>query len=332
MTNIKKKKLTLDHLYCEGLACKNEDESPFDPSPWIETHLGYYPLTGVMITPQKEKFISLKCNDQELKTFSHHVVLKYFGDKKYDWVKVEKLIEGDLLLTKDGVKVIQKISSTDEEDYAFDFRVEGTHCYLTNTIVSHNSLIALSLMKQPDLDYIVYLDSEGGGISKQFAQFLGINTKKVYYQPIDTIEGLIERFKLIVDTLEKNKQTSKKVLVVVDSISMLSTERELDPAAGCYVPDTEISILKDGTVFTKTIKDVIEGDLVRTHLGDWQPVEKTWKFSKEEKPELIEIETEEGEIVRLTPQHRLLVNRENQIQWIEAGNLKLSDELQKLKV
>jgi len=194
------------------------------------------------------------------------------------------------------------------------------------------SLIALSLMKQPDLDYIVYLDSEGGGISKQFAQFLGINTKKVYYQPIDTIEGLIERFKLIVDTLEKNKQTSKKVLVVVDSISMLSTERELDPAAGCYVPDTQISILKDGTVITKTIKDVVEGDLVRTHLGDWQPVEKVWKFSKEEKPELIEIETEEGDVVKLTPQHRLLVSRDKKIQWIEAGDLKLSDELQKLKV
>ena len=94
------------------------------------------------------------------------------------------------------------------------------------------SLIALSLMKQPDIDYIIYLDSEGGGISRQFAKFLGINTKKVYYQPIDTIEGLIERFKITVDTLEKNKQTGKKVLVVVDSISMLSTERELDPNAG----------------------------------------------------------------------------------------------------
>lgn len=194
------------------------------------------------------------------------------------------------------------------------------------------SLIALSLMKQPDIDYIIYLDSEGGGISKQFAKFLGINTKKVYYQPIDTIEGLIERFRITVDTLEKNKQTGKKVLVVVDSISMLSTERELDTSAGCYVPDTQISILKDGTVITKTIKEVNTGDLVRTHLGDWQPVEKIWTFSKEEKPELIEIETEEGDIIKLTPQHRLLVNREGEIQWVAAGDLKLSDELQKLKM
>lgn len=93
------------------------------------------------------------------------------------------------------------------------------------------SMIALSMMRQPDIDLIVYLDSEGGGVTKDFASFLGIDTKKMLYAQIDTIEDLISRMRLIIDTIEKNK-SDKKVLMVIDSISMLSTEKELDPNAG----------------------------------------------------------------------------------------------------
>lgn len=96
---------------------------------------------------------------------------------------------------------------------------------------SGKSMISLSMMREPSIDYIVYFDSEGGGVSKQFASFLGINTDKVLYAPIDTVEGLISRFKKIIETLEANK-SDKKVLMVVDSISMLTTDKEKDPNAG----------------------------------------------------------------------------------------------------
>ena len=93
------------------------------------------------------------------------------------------------------------------------------------------SMIALSMMRQSDIDLIIYWDSEGGGVSIDFANFLGINPKKVLYSQIETVEDLKKKMQLLIDIVEKNKMT-KKILLVVDSISMLSTEKELDPNAG----------------------------------------------------------------------------------------------------
>lgn len=96
---------------------------------------------------------------------------------------------------------------------------------------SGKSMIALSMMREPSIDLIVYMDSEGGGVTEDFAKFLGIDTSKILYTPIDTIEDLITRMEKVVDTIEKNKST-KSVLMVIDSISMLTTEREKDPKGG----------------------------------------------------------------------------------------------------
>lgn len=96
---------------------------------------------------------------------------------------------------------------------------------------SGKSMIALSMMREPSIDLIVYMDSEGGGITADFADFLNIDTSKILYTPVDTIEDLIERMRKVIDTIEKNK-SSKNVLMVIDSMSMLSTSREKDPTGG----------------------------------------------------------------------------------------------------
>ena len=204
----------------------------------------------------------------------------------------------------------------------------GRITLLSGSAGAGKSLIALSMMRQSDIDLIIYWDSEGGGVSVDFANFLGINPKKVLYSPIETIEDLKKKMAWLVDIVEKNKMT-KKILLVVDSISMLSTDKELDPNAGCYTPDTLIPIFND-KLDVKRIDEIQVGDRVMSHLGTWDKVEKIWSFTSEEKPELIEIETEEWGTVRLTPQHRLLVKRDNTLQWIQAGDLTLSDELQKI--
>jgi len=93
------------------------------------------------------------------------------------------------------------------------------------------SMVALSMMREPGIDTIVYLDSEGGGVTKEFAEFLGVDPKKILYAQIETIEELIAKMRFIIDTMEKNK-SSKNIYLVVDSISMISTEKEKDPEAG----------------------------------------------------------------------------------------------------
>ena len=107
----------------------------------------------------------------------------------------------------------------------------GRIVLLTGNAGSGKSLISLAMMREPSIDTIVYLDTEGGGASKQFAEYLGVDPKKVLYAQVETIESLIDKMKFIIDMIEKNK-TKKNILMVVDSISMISSEKELDPEAG----------------------------------------------------------------------------------------------------
>lgn len=93
------------------------------------------------------------------------------------------------------------------------------------------SMIALSMMREPGIDTIIYFDSEGGGVTTDFATLLGIDPKKVLYAQVETIEELTAKMRFLIDTMEKNK-TSKNVYMVVDSISMVSTDKEKDPEAG----------------------------------------------------------------------------------------------------
>ena len=74
-------------------------------------------------------------------------------------------------------------------------------------------MIALSMMREPSIDLIVFMDSEGGGVTKEFAQFLGIDPHKILYSQVDTVEELISRMKLTIDIIEKNK-SKKNVLIL----------------------------------------------------------------------------------------------------------------------
>ncbi len=107
----------------------------------------------------------------------------------------------------------------------------GRIVLLTGNAGSGKSLISLAMMREPSIDTIIYLDTEGGGASKSFAEYLGVDPKKVLYAQVETIESLIDKMKFIIDMIEKNK-TKKNVLMVVDSISMISSDKELDPEAG----------------------------------------------------------------------------------------------------
>lgn len=91
--------------------------------------------------------------------------------------------------------------------------------------------IALSCMRDPTIDLIVYLDSEGGGTDKNFVQFIGADPNKILYSPIDTMDELKVKMGKVIDLVEKNK-SAKKILLVIDSMSMISTTKEMDESKG----------------------------------------------------------------------------------------------------
>lgn len=92
------------------------------------------------------------------------------------------------------------------------------------------SLLCEMAMVDPTIDLIVYFDTEAA-MNIDFLKFLGVNPDKILYMPIDTVEQINEAAQEVLDTIVMNK-SNKKVLMVIDSIALATTEKELDPDAG----------------------------------------------------------------------------------------------------
>lgn len=92
------------------------------------------------------------------------------------------------------------------------------------------SLLCEMAMADPTVDLIVYFDTEAA-MNIEFLKFLGVNPEKVLYMPIDTVEQLQEAAQEVLDTIVMNK-SSRKVLMIIDSIALATTNKEKDPNAG----------------------------------------------------------------------------------------------------
>ena len=189
------------------------------------------------------------------------------------------------------------------------------------------SLLCQMAMADPTNELIIYFDTEAA-LSKDFMTFLGVDPSKVLYEPIDTIEQITEISQEVLNTIIMNKQTNKKVLMIIDSIALASTEKEMDPEKGCYVGDTIVHT-ENGE---KNIKDLKIGDKVLTHLSKFKEIEQLHVFDNKEKPELIELELETGEIIKLTPSHKVLIHSVDGPKWVEANALKETDQVLKLNI
>jgi recombination protein RecA len=93
------------------------------------------------------------------------------------------------------------------------------------------SLLCEMAMRDPTIDLIIYFDTEAA-MNTDFLTFLGVDIEKVLYQPIDTVEQLQAVCSEVLNTIIANKQTNKKILMIIDSIALASTEKEMDPEKG----------------------------------------------------------------------------------------------------
>ena len=130
-----------------------------------------------------------------------------------------------------------------------------TGCYILNAVISGSifggvpnrrslvlsgdegagkTFIALSIGRlAQELNYdILYFDSEGS-IDKDFVTRLGVDTSRIRLQPVNTIEEVNFISAKMIETYEDMKskgQTLPKILVVLDSLGNLSSEKEVDDA------------------------------------------------------------------------------------------------------
>lgn len=97
------------------------------------------------------------------------------------------------------------------------------------TAKSYISLSISRLAQEMNYD-IIYFDSEGS-IDKDFVSRLGVDTSRIRLQPVNTIEQVNFICSQLTSTMEKMVEEGKevpKVLVVLDSLGNLSSEKELE--------------------------------------------------------------------------------------------------------
>ena len=94
---------------------------------------------------------------------------------------------------------------------------------------------------------------------------------------------------------------------------------QMKPKGGqCLVGGTKVQT-SDGF---KNIEDIKVGDLVRTHMDRLRPVTKLFDF---EDLEVLEVELENGQTIKMSKDHKMLVLRNGEKIWLKAEHLTTED-------
>ena len=94
---------------------------------------------------------------------------------------------------------------------------------------------------------------------------------------------------------------------------------QLKPKGGqCLVAGTTVQTNQG----MKNIENIKIGDMVKTHMNRFKPVERLFNFDD---LDVLEVELETGQIIKMTPEHKMLVEHNGQKQWIEAQYITTDD-------
>lgn len=99
---------------------------------------------------------------------------------------------------------------------------------------------------------------------------------------------------------------------------------QMKPTGGrCLVAGTKVKTESE----MKNIEDIQIGDMVKTHMDRFKPVEKLFQFDD---LEVLEVELDNGQVIKMTPEHKMLVERNGKKEWIQAKDLTTEDSLLEL--
>lgn len=200
--------------------------------------------------------------------------------------------------------------------------------------------------------YVFYIDTEGAIDRSDYIKF-GVDLEKLKYLRM----GLISEVKFFINDFIETMRDNPglKCAMFVDSVGMLDTDKsKRDMDAGKNAADMglrskelralfksftlDLSNLRVPFIFTNhtyacfpgeqlvitengttRIMDLKIGDLVDT-LEGFKPVENIFTYDN---ANLLEIEFEDGTIIKCTPNHKFLVGEdwENEESWVEAIDL-----------
>jgi len=196
--------------------------------------------------------------------------------------------------------------------------------YLANDIIVHNtgkSLILASIMKDPKIDYIFLIESEGGGSAEELYDFVGVDKSKIKLLKANTfgnyrikikdpsvieevadskfpkkkkteeyiyVEGATRLVKRILSIMQMN-EVKKNVLVLLDTLGNLQSVRELSGTSdmGARSKDITTFFRNFDVAFEKGNVAFIFANKLYTNIGDqWNPWKVAGGVSVEYNPSL----------------------------------------------
>lgn len=162
---------------------------------------------------------------------------KHLIESNEGWIYIQDLKEGDQIITEDGLSKFTGIENLGVKK-VYDFEVlHDNHRYWSNGISSHNTgktFICLNICANAvKAGYFVFWCDTEGALGNDDMKKFNIDTTKVRYEPTKTVE----KFKIFMGNILAMKEEAlkngqnPKFMVILDSMGMLNTEKEVNDLA-----------------------------------------------------------------------------------------------------
>lgn len=149
-----------------------------------------------------------------------------------------KAIDAEVVDLRDGEKdkILRKEYIGTENVY--DISIDHPHWYISNPkhgLIHHNTWFAISIVKEfldknPD-GAVFYFESESA-VTSEMLESRGVDTDRFYIIPVVTVQEFRTQAVRILDKyLEVPEEERKPMFMVLDSLGMLSTDKEVSDIA-----------------------------------------------------------------------------------------------------
>jgi RecA/RadA recombinase len=194
---------------------------------------GFIPVGDLVIKHEKQVLRIETANGKSAEVSADH----HFESPDGSWISASDCLTGTVLLTELGPSEVVSHQILSESETVYDWEIlHPNHRYWAGGISSHNtgkSFLCLNIVREAQKKgyNVIYCDTEGA-IDKTSALKFGIDANKLRYQPIQTVSQFQTFVANVLDMMKKAKSGGEdpKIMLVVDSLGMLSTDKELADA------------------------------------------------------------------------------------------------------
>ena len=219
--------LTFEQLY--KLYGKGEHEVPYEVTDelYVETPTGRTKINQV-VTKHNNEVIRLDFNNEDKFECSvNHIFMDY-----HTGTNVSAIDAKEINSTYGKKTIVEKTPIGIENVY--DISIDAPHWYISNPksgIYHHNTFFSLAVVKNFLINnptgYCLYFDTEAA-ITKSLLESRGIDTTRLVVVNVVTIEDFRNKTLKAVDLyLKKSKDERRPCMFVLDSLGMLSTNKEI---------------------------------------------------------------------------------------------------------